>query len=106
MELLTNRGIVADGIVVGHEVVVDIANTTGAVLRVAANALGGLPHHLREVAPIVEQSHVWRVLTEAGEIHHLIVVELLRDDTTDVVGIRTGSDVLAIPSTIDVPVQL
>ena len=79
--------------------------TARAVVGCAANLIGALPDDLGEVSPAIESLAVvdvgWGALAvEAGEVVDLVVVEEIGDDRGDVAGWRTGSDVLAVSSTV------
>ncbi len=99
--MLTWRTIIANGKVPGS-IAADLGETARTMLGVATDLRGGLPDHLREVAPVVEVGHIWRILAEQTVVQlQLVVVEPLCDDATYMLGICTSTDVLAVPTAAD-----
>jgi hypothetical protein len=114
---LTRCLVVADGEERSH-----VATSVGQALRravnsSAANLSGALPNHLAEVAPLVEVVHVdlnlgilgflscalGEVDIQVVVVANLAVVEQFGDHGRNVVGLDTGSDVLAVASAVDLP---
>lgn len=88
-------------------VVADSELVTAALVGVASNGLGLLPHHLGEVAPLTETgvaNNVGRALdaVEVGIQPNLIVVHGVGQNRGDVV---SEADVLAISTTADVTIK-
>jgi len=102
---VTSWGVVADSEVRRHAAASVGKTAAGAVVGCAADLGGALPDDLGEVAPAIESGVVvdvrWgRLAEKASEVADLVVVEELGDDRGDVAGWRTGSNVLAVASTV------
>jgi hypothetical protein len=73
----------------------------------AANGGGGLPHDLGEVTialKLLAEVVRGRLAILAGEVRHLIIVVETGDNSGEVSNASAGSNVLAIATTINVPV--
>lgn len=102
---VTRRVVVADGEgrwLTRVHVAEGIANDSSAADRDRA-----LPHDLREMAPLLEISHVRVGLAvQTIIVAELIVVHQIGDHDSDLVSRNTVSDVLTIATTADVSVML
>lgn len=97
--MLTWALVVADSEVWG-DTTTSVGKTAGRAVVGGAGDLGGvLPDDLGEVAPGLEIAHVGLLSVESGVEGLLSVVEHVADDSRDVVGSNTSSDVLAVSTT-------
>lgn len=101
---LTRVLVVADS-EVRRDVAANIAETVGAVGSVASNVGSALPDDLGEVAPLLEEAHVWVCEAVVAGVKGLLsVVEEVGDDGGDVGRLDTSCNVLAVSTTVDITV--
>ena len=98
--MLTWGHVVADR-EVWSDVATNIAKSTRRTVLSSTTNLGGvLPDNLGEVTPVLKVGHVWlRLAVEAIIPSDLTIVEELCNDSRDVVGRDTSSNVLPVPTT-------
>src|SRR5437016_3791341 len=93
---LTRAAIIAEG-QIWWDITADTGDTTWAMLSSAANLGGFLPDDLAEVTPFFEVGHIRISLTVlVAEFSDLAVVELIRDDLSNVGSSIAASHVLAV----------
>lgn len=95
--MLTWSLVVADS-KVGRDSRADVGEAlTGAVMSGTAQLGGALPYDLGEVAPLFEQRHIRAgLVVKTLEEIDFAIVEEVGDDSGDVTGFDTSSDVLAV----------
>lgn len=92
--------VVTDG-EVWLNVAADVGETAWAMLSVAGDFGGSLPNDLGEVAPLLEEGHIRVGLAVlAGKVWLLSIVKEVGDDSGDIGCLHSGSDILAIATTL------
>ena len=82
---------------------IDVAKAR-AVDSGASDLGGSLPDDLREVAPFLEQGHVWGGLSvEVLEVTHFIVIHQVGDHDSNFISRGTVANVLAVSATVNAP---
>lgn len=102
IRIIARWTVIANGEHRGH-IAAHVRETLCRAVHSCTTNLGGrFPHHLAEMTPVLKVDHGrLGLLVQPSKPLDLAVVEQVSDDGGDVVGWDTGSNVLAIPATVD-----